>query len=88
MGAEIRKKKIILLSVGLFSAFLTAFLAIAVIEPEKTKEQETPVKDSVSKKIQPASSGQAGVSEGPTVVNISSLNNSRKLNNFTYLSSF
>ena len=77
MGTEIRKKQIILLSVALFSAFLTAFLVIAVIEPEETKERETPVTVSAPKKIQQTSSGQAGVSEGPTVVNISSLNNSR-----------
>ena len=77
MGTEIRKKQIILLSVALFSAFLTAFLVIAVIEPEETKERETPVTVSAPKKIQQTSSGQAGVSEGPTVVNKSSLNNSK-----------
>ena len=77
MGAEIIKKQIILLSVALLSAFLTAFLVIAVIEPEETEEQETPVRVSAPKKIQQTSSGQAGVSEGPTVVNVSSLNNSR-----------
>ena len=77
MGTDIRKKQIILLSVALFSAFLTAFIVIAVVEPEETKEQETPVTVSVPKKIQQTSLGQAGVSEGPTVVNLSSLNNSR-----------
>ena len=78
MGTEIRKKQIILLSVALFSAFLTAFLVIAVIEPEETKERETPVTVSAPKKIQQTSSGQiAGVSDGPKVINISNLNNSR-----------
>ena len=53
-----------------------AILVIAIIEPEKT-EMEAAVTVSVPQKLQQTTSGQiAGVLEGPTVVNITTPNNS------------
>ena len=78
MGAEIKSTQIILLSVVIFFAFLIAFIVISVIGPEKAKEQEITITVSGPQKIQQTSSGQiAGVSDGPKVINISNLNNSR-----------
>ena len=81
MGAEISKRRTILLSVVIFSVFFITFVVIAVIEPQDLrfpKEQEIAVTVSAPQKIQETSSGQiAGVSEGPTVINISNVNNSR-----------
>lgn len=77
MGAEIKNTQIILLSVMIFFAFLVAYLVIAVTGPEEKKEQEIAVTVSAPQKIQQTNSGQiAGLSEEPTVINISSISNS------------
>ncbi|MGV8107704.1 MAG: hypothetical protein ACP5OH_08035 [Nitrososphaerota archaeon] len=77
MGTEIKNTKIILLSAVIFSAFFLAFLIIAILEPEKKEKEEAAITVSVPQKSQQTSSGQiAGILEGPTVVNITKLDNS------------
>ena len=77
MGTEINNRKVILITVVIISPLILVFLVIAVIEPEKTEKQGPAVTVSVPQKLQQTTSGQiAGVLEGPTVVNITSLDNS------------
>ena len=77
MGTEIKSTKIILLSAVIFTSFFIAFLVVAVIEPEETKKEESADTVSGPQKLPQKTSGQiAGVSGGPTVVNITALGNS------------
>ena len=76
MGTEIKNTKIILLSAVIITSFFIAFLVVAVIEREETKK-ESAVTVSGPQKLPQKSSGQiAGVTGGPTIVNITSLDNS------------
>lgn len=78
MGTEINKRKTILILAGILSPFFLAFfLVIAVIEPEETEKKEPAITVSAPQKLQQTTSGQiAGVLEGPTVVNTTTLGNS------------
>jgi ABC-type Na+ efflux pump permease subunit len=77
MGTEINNRKVILISVVILSPLVLAFLVIAVIESEETQKEELAITVSVPQNLQEATSGQiAGVLEGPTVVNITTLGNS------------
>jgi hypothetical protein len=77
MGIEINNRKVILITVVVISPLILAILVIAVIEPKKTEKEVPAVTISVPQKLQQTTSGQiAGVLEGPTVVNITSQDNS------------
>jgi hypothetical protein len=77
MGTEINNRKTILLSVVIFSTFFAAFVTITIVETEDREKKEMAGTVSVPQKTQQTTSGQiAGVLEGPTVVNITALDNS------------
>ena len=77
MGTEINNRKVILITVVIITPLILVFLVIVVIEPEKTEKEVPAVTVAVPQKLQQTTSGQiAGVLEGPTVVNITTPDNS------------
>ena len=76
MGNEINKRTIILFDVAILSAAILTFVLIIIFPTQDTEKKELAGTVSVPQKTQQTSGQIAGVLGGPTVVNISTRDNS------------
>jgi hypothetical protein len=76
MGSEINKRTIFLLDVAILSAALLTLVLVIIFPTQDTEKKEMGGTVSVPQKTQQTSGQIAGVLEGPTVVNISTRDNS------------
>ena len=76
MGSEINKRTIFLLDVAILSAALLTLVLVIIFPTQDTEKKEMAGTVSVPQKTRQTSGQIAGVLEGPTVVNISTRDNS------------